>query len=272
MSINGGTAVITTRKVATLSPGEDLYYLTSEGSFSDPRFPQVPAVRTVSQYSILKNLPVKTLAPLITTAARVRVRLGAAVDGTDHALPGQCPGAPEDPWAGVLARGAVQARDGGTVLGSPPALTLGSYQKVVEAVGVPWSVLSDREFPVDYEGTLPNFGSLEPGSFPVIRVTGDFFPSAAESGQGVLIVTGDLGIPANSGWQWKGIVMAGGLRDFGPEANFLLEGMLVAGQGSPMNNWDMDNGRILYHSCYASWAGAALAHLSAVNGGWWERR
>ncbi|MCJ7628487.1 MAG: hypothetical protein MUO50_08885, partial [Longimicrobiales bacterium] len=89
---------------------------------------------------------------------------------------------------------------------------------------------------------------------------------------GVLIVTGDFGIPANSGWQWKGIVMTGGLSDFGPEANFLLEGMLVAGQGLPMNNWDMDNGRILYHSCYASWAGASLAHLSAVNGGWWEKR
>lgn len=147
-----------------------------------------------------------------------------------------------------------------------------AIQKVVEAVGVPWSVLSDREFPVDYEGTLPNFGSLDPGSFPVIRVTGDFFPSAAESGRGVLIVTGDLGIPANSGWQWKGIVMTGGLRDFGPESNFLLEGMLVAGQGSPMNNWDMDNGRILYHSCYVSWAGASLAHLSAVYGGWWEKR
>jgi hypothetical protein len=64
--------------------------------------------------------------------------------------------------------------------------------------------------------------------------------------------------------------MAGGLRDFGPDALFTVEGILVAGQGSTMKHWDMDNGRILYNSCYASWAGAALAHLKAVSGAWWE--
>ena len=267
VNINGGTAVITTRKVATLSVGEDLFYLASEGTFSDPRFPQFPAVRTVSQFAVLKNLPVKTLAPLITTAARVRVRMAGVVDGTDHAFAGQCPGAPADQWPGVLARSNIQATAGGTILGNPPGLTLGSFQKVVEAVGVPWDVLTDPGFPLDYDGSWPNFMSLDPESFPVIRVTGDFFPTSAKSGQGVLIVTGDLGIPANSGWQWRGIVLAGGLRDFGPDAIFSLEGMLVAGQGSAMNNWDMDNGRILYHSCYAAWAGAALAHLTAVSGG-----
>ena len=45
---------------------------------------------------------------------------------------------------------------------------------------------------------------------------------------------------------------------------------LAAGQGSSMTHWDMDNGKILYNSCYASWAGASLAHLTAVRGGWWE--
>ena len=65
-------------------------------------------------------------------------------------------------------------------------------------------------------------------------------------------------------------MLAGGLRDFGPDAIFSLEGMLVAGQGHAMHHWHMDNGRILYHSCYAAWAGASLAHLTAVSGGWWE--
>ena len=270
VEINGGTAHITTRKVATLSPGEDLYFLSSEGTFSDPRFPSVPAVRTVSQYVILENLPVNTLAPLITTASRVRIRMGAVVDGTDHAVSGQCPGAPGGPWAGVLARANVQTKAGGTILGSPVDLTLGSFQKVVDAVGLPWGALTDSEFPVEFDGSWPNFSSLDSESFPVVRVKGNFLPSAAESGQGVLIVTGDLGIPANSGWRWKGIVLAGGLRNFGPDALFTVEGMLVAGQGATMTHWDMDNGRILYNSCYASRAGAALAHLTAVSGGWWE--
>jgi len=195
----------------------------------------------------------------------------ATVDGTDHASLGQCPGAPAAPWAGVLARGSIHTYAGGTILGNPPGLTLGSYQKLVESVGVPWAVLTDGEFPVEFDGTWPSFGSLESGSFPVIRVMGDFFPTSAESGQGTLIVTGDLGIPANSGWQWRGIVIAGGLRDFGPDALFLLQGILVAGQGFPMHNWQMANGQIQYHSCYAAWAGTTLAHLTAVGGGSWEQ-
>ena len=270
VEINGGTAILTTRKVATLSPGEDLFYVTSEGLFSDPRYPSVPAVRTVSHYAVLKNLPVRTMAPLITTATRVRVRMAAIVDGTDHAVSGQCSGSPASPWAGVVARSNVQMKSGGTILGSPTDLTLGSFQDVLDAVGSPWDALTDPEFPMEFDGSWPNFSSLGSGSFPVIRVSGNFLPTAAESGQGVLIITGDLGIPANSGWHWKGIVLAGGLRDFGPDALFTLEGMMVAGQGSSMTNWDMDNGQILYNSCYASWAGASLAHLTAVRGGWWE--
>jgi len=270
VDINGGTAVIRTRKVATLSPSEDLFYLTSLGAFSDPRYPSVPAVRIVSEYAVLENLPVNTLAPLITTATSVRVSNAAVVDGNDHAYSGQCKGAPAAPWAGVLARANVQAKAGGTILGSPPAITLGSFRNTVGAVGIPWDVLTDSDFPVDHDGSWPSFGSMDPGSMPIIRVRGDFSPTLAESGHGVLIVTGDLGIPANSGWSWKGIVMAGGLKNVGPDAIFTVEGLLVAGQGSAMNHWDMDNGRILYNSCYAVWAGAALAHLSAVSGGWWE--
>ena len=270
LDINGGTAVIRTRKVATLSPSEDLFYVTSRGAFSDPRYPSVPAVRIVSEYAVLENLPVNTLAPLITTATRVRIGNEAVVDGFDQAYSGQCIGAPGIPWAGVLARANVQTRAGGTILGSPPEVTFGSYQKTVDAVGVPWDVLTDSDFPVDYDGSWPSFGSLDPGAFPVVRVPGDFSPTLAQSGHGVLIVTGDLGIPANSLWSWKGIILAGGLEDFGPDAIFTVEGMLVAGQGATMKQWDMDNGRILYNSCYAAWAGAALAHLSAVTGGWWE--
>ena len=64
-NLNGGTAIITTRKVAELSDEEDLYLVTSEGTYTDPRYPQIPAVRIVSQYTIYKKIPMNTLAPLI---------------------------------------------------------------------------------------------------------------------------------------------------------------------------------------------------------------
>lgn len=269
-SINGGTATITARKVATLSPEEDLYFVSSRGRFTDPRRPRMPAVRMVSQYAVFKNLPVKSLASLVTSAGRIRVRESAVVDGNDHASPGQCFGAPVAPWAGVVARSSVQARGGGTILGDPAAITHGSFEKVVEAVGLPWDVLVDSSFPVEYDGSWPDFSSLGIDEFPVIRVEGDFVAQAAQSGQGTLIVTGRLLIPNNSNWQWRGIVLAGDLGDVGPESPFTLEGVMVVGQGSAMGSLDMDAGVIRFHSCYVASAGAALAHLTAVSGGWWE--
>lgn len=270
VKINGGTAVIGTRRIASVSPSEDLYFITSEGSYSDPRFPSAPAVRTISQFAVLNNLPVKTMAPLVTTAPRLRVGGSALVDGTDHAVPGQCQGAPGGPWAGVFGRANIQTRDGGAIIGDPPAIALGSFENVVAAAAVPWEVLTDPEFPVEYDGIWPNFASLGSDEFPVVRVPGDFYPTPAESGQGVLIIAGNLGFPPGSMWEWKGIVLAGGLMPSGPDANFSLEGMLAAGLGNPMNPFDMEGGRILYHSCYVAWAGASLAHLSVLPGGWWE--
>ena len=148
--INGGTATITARKVATLSPSEDLYHVSSEGIYSDPRRTHVPASRTVSEYAVLKNLPVQLLAPLITTSRQVRIGSSVVVDGTDHAISGQCPQAPTASWAGVLARGNTVVREGGIVVGTPPTQALGSFKKVVEAAGVPWDVLTDSQFPVDH--------------------------------------------------------------------------------------------------------------------------
>ncbi len=264
VQINGGTAIISTRKIATLSPSEDLYFVTSEGTFADPRHRYAPASRIVSEYAVLKNLPVQTLAPLITTSRQVRVGFGAMVDGTDHAIAGQCPGAPADSWAGILARGNTVVREGGTVMGVPPSLALGSFKNVVEAARVPWDVLTDSQFPVDYDGSWPNFSALESASFPITRVNGDFSPTSAHNGHGVLIVSGALNIPPSSRWHWKGIVMVGTLGNVGPEGFFTVEGMLVAGQGAAMGRLNLDAGRIVYHSCYAAWAGFALAHLTSV--------
>ncbi|NNM07140.1 MAG: hypothetical protein HKO65_18755 [Gemmatimonadetes bacterium] len=262
--INGGTATISARKIAALSPSEDLYLVTSVGTYADPRHMHAAASRTVSEYAVLKRLPVKVLASLITTSSGVRVGPGAVVDGTDHAVAGQCAEAPASPWAGVLARGNALVRKGGTLLGAPPHHAMGSFKNVVEAAEVPWDVLTDSQFPVDHDGSWPDFSSLAGSSSPVIRVNGDFAPTSYHNGHGVLIVTGSLTIPPASGWHWRGIVMAGALEDVGPDGVFTVEGMLVAGQGAPMGRLTLDAGRILYHSCYAAWAGFALAHLTAV--------
>ncbi|MFC1575416.1 hypothetical protein ACFL5A_02055 [Gemmatimonadota bacterium] len=269
-SINGGTAVVTTRKVATLSADEDLYLVTSQGTYSDPRYPQIPAVRTVSQYAEYKKVPLNTLAPLITTSQRIRIRTNTNVNGNDHAYAGQCAGAPAAAVAGAVATSTVQVQSGGTLVGSPTDLTLGSG--VVDAVGMAWDVFSDPTFPVDNDGTWPNFASIPSDSFPVIRVNGDFSPNWTRSGRGVLIITGALRIPTWSFWNWTGLVVAGSIGNVGRWNYFTVQGALVGGLGTPMDRLDLDNGNIDYHSCYVSWAGASLRHLSAMGNSWWEER
>lgn len=269
-SINGGNAVITTRRVATLSAEEDLYLVRSEGSFTDRRYPKIPAVRVVSEYAVFKKVPFRILAPVVTTSNRVRVLQSGDVNGTDHAYAGQCPGAPAASKAGVVARSNVLGSSGGVITGDPEGLTLGNFENLVDSVGLAWDIYSDPTFPVDYDDSWPNFAALPSDSFPVIRRTGDFSPNWTRNGRGVLIVTGTLMIPNFSLWHWNGIVLAGDVEDVGPLAIWTLEGALVAGQGSAMSNWNMENGNVDYHSCFVIRAGYSLAHLSPLTHSWWE--
>lgn len=269
--VNGGTAVIVPRKLATLSMAEDLFLITSRGMFTDRRRQRVSSVRTVSRYAVLRKLPGHApLAPLVTTSGRVRVRETAVVDGSDHASAGQCPGAPAGPIAGVVARSTVQALAGGTIVGVPESVTFGSFAKLVEAAGVPWSVYADPEFPAEYDDAWPDYSYLSPAAFPVVRVNGDFSADAGKSGWGALVVTGTLRIPPGSTWGWQGIVLAGDLQDFPSDSDFTIDGMLLAGQGDAMDHLEMNSGTIRYHSCYVARAGDALAHLTLVDSGWWE--
>jgi len=269
-AVNGGIARVSTRKVLEVSPHEDLFLVTSRGIFTDPRRPRMPAVRTVSQYALHSRMPLRPMAALVATSPRVRVRGSAVVDGADQSPVGECPAAPHPSVAGVLARANVQTWGGGRVSGTPQSMTLGSFASVVQAVGLPWKVLIDPSFPVEYDDRWPAFASLGEMVLPAIRVKGDFAPTAGESGRGLLIVTGTLGIPDGSQWEWKGVVLAGDLANVGPNTGFALEGLLVAGQGSSMGNWDMDSGRVVFHSCYALQAGAAVARLVPVSGTWFQ--
>ena len=268
--VNGGTARISTRKVVALSPREDLFLITARGTVTDPRRPRLPAARTVSHYAIHSRMPLRPLGALVTTAPRVRVRATGVVDGTDHSHAGQCPTVPSLSVAGVVARANVQAVGGGMVAGAPADITLGSFGNVVAAVGLPWDLLRDPSFPVEYDDRWPSFATLGEDAFPAIRVTGDFSATGDRSGRGLLVVTGTLKVPANSQWHWKGIVLAGDLEAIGPTTAFTLEGMLVAGQGSRMDNWDMDSGTVAFHSCYAYRAGAAIARLTPLANSWFE--
>lgn len=268
--INGGTARITTRKVATLSQEEDLYFIRSQGFYTDPSFPEMPATRVVSQYAVFQKVPVNVMAPIMTTAGRTRVRQNGAVHGTDLAPAGSCTNATGASIGGVVGRNTLQILSGGQVVGTPQDMTLGPFATVVDSVDTAWDVYSDPNFPVDYDNRWPNFYSMPSDSFPVIRVNGDFAPNWSRWGRGVLIVTGTLHINNWTWWSWSGIILAGDLADVGQYSFATILGTLVAGQGSQMGNRDIDGGTFRYHSCNVERAGLALAHLTPVENSWWE--
>ncbi len=268
-SINGGTALITTRKVAAVSEG-DLYLVRSRGSYVDPRFPEMPAIRVVAQYATFQKVPLNVMAPVMTSAPRTRVRQNGVVSGNDLAPVGSCSNATGATLAGVVTMSNLQVRSGGQVIGSPQGLRLMPFARLVDSVNVEWDMFTDPTFPVDYDDEWPDFSGMPADSFPVVRVNGDFSPTSSRSGRGLLIVTGTLHINDGSSWSWSGIVMAGDMDDVGRDSGASILGALVAGQGDQMGNLDIDGGTFQYHSCNVERAGASLSSLTPVENSWWE--
>lgn len=272
--LNGGTAVVIPRRVMALNSRQDLYLLAVEGSYTDPRFPRVPSRRVLRQYATYDRMPLRYIAPLMTTAPRVRIRNEARIYGADQAVSGECAGAPAAGIAGVVARSQVQTSGGGAIFATPQGVTPAAFQAVVDTIALNWNVLSDPTFPVDFEvggeRTWPNFGLLPPDSFPVIRWNGNLSANWSRNGRGVLIVTGTLTIPTIALWVWDGIVVANRLSNVGAWGYFTLYGSLIAGLGSEHPNLDVDQGAIYHHSCVFQKAALSLAHFTPLGGSWWE--
>jgi len=269
-SVNGGTAVVSTRKVATLSEEQDMYLVQSEGVYTDPRFPAIPATRIVSEYAVYQKIPVNVMAPVMTTAGRTRVQQNGRVNGSDAAASGSCTSAVGATIAGVVSRTQVREDRNNNIVGNPDGLTLGNFANVVDSVDTAWDVYSDPDFPVDYDGSWPNYASLPSDSFPVVRVNGNFTPGMGQGGRGVLIITGELRLKKNAFWTWHGIVIADDIDTIDQKSHSTIRGTLVGGQGSQMGNWDINGSTFQYHSCYVESAGLSLAHLSPMDNSWWE--
>ena len=96
---------------------------------------------------------------------------------------------------------------------------------MLDSLNLPWSLITNTSFPVNYEGTLPDFGLLSPDSFPVIRFNDDLTAGPSESGWGLLIVTDVLTL--TDGWSWDGVVLAGHFNP--PNDGVRVDGLVVSG-------------------------------------------
>ncbi len=270
-AVGNATVRITPRKVATLGPDADLYFLESEAEVDDPRRPGAPARRRAGVYARLHTRPVRSEAAALLSAEQVFVGFFSEINGRDFS-PGGGVCAPPSDVAGVAARGMARFLGPpqlATIDGAPPSTVVPSHAAVHSLTGIRWDVLSDPTFPIPFDGTPPDFASLPTDSFPLVRAPGSLRAGRSWSGRGVLIVPGTLFL--SNGFEWDGIVLAGAI---GSTFNrdFRIRGTLIAGLDAPGEGRVsfLFGGEILYHSCFVAAANPALGYLQPLVNTFWE--
>ena len=280
--------MIRPRRLATVDPAEgiELWLLESEGFVVDPVNPESPARRVVTQYAHLFNESVGRHAAATLSYSTIEFDDWGQVRGNDHSGT-SCAESGTEGLAGLVHRGTAQITPqwdsvGMPLGGSPPswgtgrvvgvpvaARALADHDAVYDSVGVRWDILTDPNFPVEYDGVRPDFGSLPSDEYPLVRVNGDLYAGSSWSGRGVLIVTGEVDF--GSGFYWDGIVMAGEVED--TDRIFWIRGMLIGGLNGGGGTLEIDGYPLIYYDvCSALDASEALAYFEPVGETWWEVR
>ena len=229
-ALGGGLATVTPRKVFEQDSVTEVYYIRSEGTVDDIFQPGTPARRVVGAYATYRRRPLPHLAAVTLGADDVRFESGGQAHGQDYSLATDCTGGAASTITGAIGRLSVNEASPSDVQGSPESrLWSGGWSQVRDSIRVRWDVLSDPELPVEFENTLPSFGSLPADSFPVIRYNlGAGHLNAGFQGRGVLIVDGVF--DPTSSFVWDGIVIA---RDVDDYIQGVIDGLLVGGLDGP---------------------------------------
>lgn len=267
-AMGSGVAMVTTRKVLTVDSDTDLYHIRSEATVFDPLSPATPATRVVGAYAYHQRRPLRNFAALVVAAeAAYAQNSSGVIDGDEHSSSSDCSVGGGPDITGAIARVNTGQISGGSLDGSPNGRTWpGGYSAFYDSIGIRWDVISNPSFPVDFDGVMPNYGSIPSDSFPVVRVHGYFNPGSSWSGRGLLIVNGEL--DASSSWTWEGIVLAGAVDDI-HEGH--IRGMLVAGlDGANPYNTVYWRGTIRYYSCNVYRANESLSYLELVENSVYE--
>ncbi len=267
-AIGNGISTVTTRRVVERDARHHLYYVRSEGTVTDPRRPGSPARRVVGTYAWLHLSPVPHKAALMAAMDSVDVSGAssgsyATVDGYDHTTSSDCVGGGT---AGVV--GAIAARDpktsaGGLLFGNPARRRYSSVSAVIDSANIRWDILSNPNFPVEFDGSPPPWSSLPADSFPIVRYVGSLDADGGWAGRGVLIVTGNLTM--DTGFSWNGIILAGSLADVAASAYPAVNGLLIGGMNGTDGSVKLTTGYFYYNSCAAYAADRALSYLDPVD-------
>ncbi len=272
-AIGNGVATVTAKRVLIQDSLNHLYYIESTGEVNDIRTPLLPARRTVGTYAWHRMSPIRLKGTVWvsggnTTISNTSSWLGWAtsVNGFDAATSSDCAGGGTAGVRGaVKGSGSVSVSGGASLTGpAPSSVSYGNYSAMYDTVGVRWDILSSASFPVDFDGSPPNWGSIPADSFPIVRYRGNLDANWSWSGHGVLIVTGRLTFASFNSFSWDGIVLAGTLGNVGSLDYPTIRGMLIGGLNAANGNVTV-RGDIRYHSCNAYKANRSLSYLEVVD-------
>lgn len=263
-------AVVTPRLIRATPYWKQRYLIKSVGTFVDPRIPGDAAERIVYQMVDHHRAGLDVRGALMSPSTHVDIEYSPTyVSGVDLATSSDCGVAPAPDIAGVVAGGDIHIRDGASVDGSPVSVSYPGSAATLDSLGLDWSVMTDPDFPVEHDGSWPDFGSIPSDSFPAVRYWGDFYGYYYMSGRGLLIVTEDLRF--YDGFAWDGIILANDMLNVTEDRSFQVHGLVVPGMDGVGEEFDYRaGGEIQYHSCNVLAAGKTLAHLEPVEGTWWE--
>lgn len=258
-ALGGGVAVVTTRRIFTPDSSSTMYYVRSEGVVEDILSPGASARRVVGAYATRHRSPLVPRAAVSIGADRIDVRDGGEAHGQNYSSPGDCIVGNAPGITGAIAAVTVTEDDSDDVQGSPQIETWpAGWSAVHDSAGLRWDVLSDPNFPVDFENTLPDFGSIPPDSFPLIRYTG--WVAAGWTGRGALIVDGVF--DPDPGFEWDGIVLAKEVDDI---IQGEIDGILVGGLEGPNPYATVElRTDVNYHSCAVHGANETLSYLELL--------
>lgn len=274
--IDDATVSVRQRRLLEVDDDTDLYQLEAVGEMADPRFPGSPARRTVRQYASFHKMPVRPKAALMAPNNDIWVRDGTStwpsrVIGADASSVGQCVNGGGAGVLGIAGSYAPTIDPGDTELDGGSE-DVGDVAALIDTAQVRWSVLEDPDFPIPfYDGIWPDFLSLPPDSFPVVRVNGNLSASFFRSGRGALIVTGTISF--SLGFNWDGIILAGSATDLAGSSFWGadVDGMVVTGlDGGSPGQVTVRYTTIEYHECNVRDSNLSLGYFELESDSRWE--
>lgn len=275
----GGTAqvdlMMLRESTTTLLPA--VYAITSRGTYTAAkRFSSItpPAQRIVGTYALWVPTPFDLNGAMTSLASVTYNGNSATVSGVDRC-------GIQPPTAGLATPNATNGFNHPEIIAGVPAGgaanlgTSGPGGTAKDNVQIDWAgILAGTAFPPDRvyptQTWLPMTGVPSMADWPVTRVNGDL--TMPGSGNGILIVTGNLtwnGTPLKT---WQGVILVGGAFNVNGNAN--IYGAVVSNLNVKVGNTptadDIGSGTktLQYDSCAISRAMGHLGSVQRVRNGW----